>query len=279
MPQNKIAKLGLIAGKGVYPRLMAEGARAQGVEHLVVLAFRGETARATVQPADEVEWLRLGSLDELLHACRKHNITHVAMAGQLTPVSLFRVRLDSAMRDLLASLPQKNAHTIFGALVTQLESMGITVLPASEFMEAHIPQEPGVITVCQPSVDALADLEIGREVARVTSGLEIGQTVVIKEGVILAVEAFEGTDQAIRRAGKLGGPGAVVVKVAKPGHDMRFDIPVIGDKTLRVMRCAGAKSLAVPAGRAVMLEKEKLLRKADDYGIAVVVFDAEGKIQ
>ena len=276
MPHNKIAKLGLIAGKGTYPRLLAEGARAQGVEHLVVLAFRGETARTTVKPADQVEWLRLGSLDELLQACRKHNLTHVVMAGQLTPVSLFRVRLDSAMRALLADLPQKNAHTIFGALVKQLENMGITVLPASEFMDAHIPSETGVLTGCQPAASALSDIEIGREVARVTSGLEIGQTVVVKDGTILAVEAFEGTDKAIRRAGRLGGPGSVVVKVAKPGHDMRFDIPVIGERTLRVMRRAGAKTLAVPAGRAVMLEKEKLITMADDLGIAVVVFDTEG---
>jgi UDP-2,3-diacylglucosamine hydrolase len=228
MPEENTDTLGLIAGKGTYPRLLAQSAKEQGVRKLVILAFRGETARETVKYADKTVWLRLGSLTELLDACRNHSLSKVVMAGQLTPTSLFRVRLDSAMRELLAGLAQKNAHSIFGAIVQKLESTGIAVLPASEYMESHMPAA-GTLTRRAPDETELADIELGRKVAHATSGLEIGQTVVIKTGTILAVEAFEGTDQAILRAGKLGGPGCVVVKVAKQGHDMRFDIPVIGD--------------------------------------------------
>lgn len=269
MSEEKTETLGLIAGKGVYPRLLAESAKKQGVKRLVVLAFRGETARATLQYADEVCRLRLGNLAELLSACRRYELRHVVMAGQLTPTSLFRIRLDSAMRELLGRLPQKNAHSIFGAIVDELEGLGIKVLPASEFMEAHMPAA-GVLTRRKPTAAELADIALGREVARATSELEIGQTVVIKSGTVLAVEAFEGTDKAIRRAGRLGGAGCVVVKVAKPGHDMRFDIPVIGERTLRSMRRARASALAVDAGRAILLEKEKLITRADKQGVAII---------
>ena len=246
--------LALIAGKGAYPRLLAESARTQGVQRLVAIAFRGETDSAIRHVVDETHWLHVGQLTRLLDTLKLTGVRHAVMAGQITPTNLFRVRMDRAMFDLLRSLPQRNAETIFGAVATALHTVGVELLPALAFMEAHMPAA-GNLSARAPTTVELSDIALGQTVARTTSGLDIGQTVVIKQGTILAVEAFEGTDETIARAGKLGGAGIVVVKIAKPGHDMRFDIPVIGDRTLRLLRKVKAGALAVEAGRAILLER------------------------
>lgn len=266
------ATLGVIAGRGSYPWQMARSAHAQGVKRVVAFAFRGETDRAIQRYADEVVWLPLGSLEALLTAVRERGITRLAMAGQITPTRLFTLRLDSRALAILKSLPAKNAHTIFGALAEELKKEGVEVLPAYRFMETEMPA-PGLLGRRAPDPREIADIQLGRKVAKATSGLEIGQTVVIKDGVILAVEAFEGTDATIRRAGDLGGPGAVVVKVAKLGHDMRFDIPIVGPRTFRMLGKARASCLAVEAKRTILLEREALVAEADRRGIAFVAFD------
>ncbi len=261
--------LAIIAGKGVYPLLLAESARTQGVERLVAVAFRGETDRAIERAVDDVTWVTLGRLGEVLDALRQSGCRHAVMAGQITPTSLFRVRMDGDMVQLLKSLPERNAATIFGAVADRVGQVGIEVLPAHCFMETHMPAA-AVLTSRPPTEREQRDAELGLTVARATSGLDIGQTVVIKEGTILAVEAFEGTDETILRAGKLGGPGAVVVKVAKDRHDMRFDIPIVGTRTMKTLKKARASALAVQAGRVILLEREKVVAEADNLGIAVV---------
>jgi DUF1009 family protein len=258
----------LIAGKGAYPLELAQAARHEGVKRFVVIAFKGETDRQVAALADEAVWLRLGRLDDLLDALGRTGIRHAVMAGQITPTSLFSVRFDARTLALLRRLPVKNAETIFGAIGEELKTIGIELLPAWLFMRSAMPR-PGVLTRIAPTEAQKNDIAIGLRVAKTTSGLDIGQTVTVKDGMILSVEAFEGTDAAIRRGGELGGPGLVVVKVAKLGHDVRFDIPVIGKRTLEVMRKVKASVLAVEAGRTLLLERDKLIRAAEDWSISI----------
>lgn len=262
--------LALIAGRGDYPLLLARAARARGVKRISAAAFKGETGCGIERVADETVWLHVGSLGALLDALKKSGAEHAVMAGQINPRNLFCVRMDKALLELLRGLPMKNAHTIFGGITAEIEKTGITLLPASSFMQDYMPAA-GLLTARTPDPRELSDIEIGRRVIKDTSHFDIGQTVVVKEGMILAVEAFEGTDRAIRRGGKLGGRGAVVVKVPKTGHDMRFDIPVIGSRTLQSLRKAKASCLAVEEGGAILLHKDEFIARADAMGLAVTV--------
>ncbi|MFU8780079.1 MAG: LpxI family protein, partial [Kiritimatiellia bacterium] len=257
--------------RGSYPRLLAESARMQGVKHIAAIAFKRETDRAITRYADDVRWLYLGQLARMLDTLRDLAIPAAVMAGQITPTHLFTVRMDATLINLLRKLPARNADTIFSAIGEEMHKVGVSLLPASRFMEKHMAQIPGVLTRRGPTPTEEADMELGREVAHTTSSLEIGQTVVVKEGTILAVEAFEGTDAAILRAGKLGGPGASLIKIAKRGHDMRFDIPVIGTRTVRSIRKAGIRAVLVEAGRAILLERDLVLQQLNDLNVTFVV--------
>ena len=263
--------LGVIAGRGTYPLQLARSARAQGVQRVVAFAFRWETEWAIEQAADEVVWLRLGQLGALLNAIQERGIRRIVLAGQIKPSRLFSLRLDAKALSILRTLKTKNAHSIFGALTRELQQIGCQPMPAYCFMETEMPP-PGPLGGRPPTPREQADIVLGAQVAKVTSGVDIGQTVVIKDGTILAVEGFEGTDHTILRAGKLGGPGSVVVKVAKRGHDMRFDIPIIGTRTFKMLKKAKASCLAVEAHRTILLDREQLAREADRLGIAFVGF-------
>ena len=265
--------LGVIAGRGSYPWQLARSAHAQGVRRVVAFAFKGETERVISKYADDVVWLHLGSLQALLDAVQAQGVSKVVMAGQITPTRLFTLRLDAKALAILRTLKTKNAHTIFGAIGDELRAIGAELLPAYRFMETEMP-DVGVLGRRAPDAREQADVRLGARVAKVTSGLEIGQTVAVKDGTVLAVEGFEGTDETILRAGRLGGAGAVVVKVAKLGHDMRFDIPIVGLRTFRMLRKAKISCLAVEAKRTILLEREKLVAEADRLGIAFVAFDA-----
>lgn len=267
--------LALIAGRGDYPLLLARAARACGVKRIFAVAFKGETCREIDAVADRVVRLHVGSFGALLDTLKGSGAKHVVMAGQINPKNLFCVRMDKILLELLKSLPVKNAHTIFGRITDEIEKTGLKLLPASSFMQDYMPAA-GLLTARAPDAREFSDIAIGRRVIKDTSHLDIGQTVVVKEGMILAVEAFEGTDKAIRRGGKLGGRGAVVVKVPKHGHDMRFDIPVIGSRTLKSLRKAKAACLAIEEGGAILLHKDELIAQADAMGLAVIVLKAQG---
>lgn len=254
--------LSIIAGRGAYPLVLARSARQQGVTRLCAVAFKGETEAGLERLVDQVVWVHLGQLGALLDALRGFGVPRAVMAGQIKPTHLFSLRMDGPMLKLLGRLKERNAHTIFGAIGDELRAIGVDLQPASLFMESTMPPA-GQLAARPPSPEEAQDIELGLQVAKTTSGLDIGQTVVIKRGTILAVEAFEGTDAAILRAGELGGEGAVVVKVAKRGHDMRFDIPVIGEHTFKTLKKAKAAVLAVEAGRTILLEREKLVAEAD----------------
>ena len=265
--------LGVIAGLGSYPWQLARSAHAQGVKRVVAFAFKGETERVIAKHADDVVWMHLGSLQALLDAVQAKGVTKLVMAGQIKPTRLFNLRLDAKALAVLRTLKVRNAHTIFGAIGDELRAIGAELLPAYCFMETEMPAA-GTLGRRAPDERELADIRLGAKVAKITSGLEIGQTVVVKEGTVLAVEGFEGTDETILRAGRLGGPGAVVVKVAKLGHDMRFDIPIVGLRTFKMLKKAKISCLAVEAKRTILLEREKLAAEADRLGIAFAAFDA-----
>jgi DUF1009 family protein len=267
--------LALIAGRADYPLMLARAARDQGVKRIVAIAFKGETRREIEQVADEVIWSHAGSLTALLDALKGSGAKHAVMAGQVNPKNLFHVRMDKALLALIKSLPVKNAHSIFGGITAEIEKVGVELLPAGSFMQSYMPAA-GLLTARAPDERELNDVQIGRRVIKDTSHLDIGQTVVVKEGMVLAVEAFEGTDKAIRRGGRLGGKGAVVVKVPKVGHDMRFDIPVIGSHTLKSLQRARASCLAIEAGGAILLDKDNLIVQADRMGLVLIVLEAGG---
>lgn len=259
----------IIAGRQAYPSMLAKAARAAGVKRIVVLGFKGETGRAVLPLADEVLWANLGAMKPFLDQLASTGIRQCVMAGQIAPHNLFHLRYDRLAREMMAALETKNAHTIFGAIVEAIEARGITVLPGNTFMECYTP-DAGQLSRRAPTQREQTDIALGLKLVKGTSEFEIGQTVAIKDGIIVAVEAWEGTNQTIRRAGKVGRAGTVIVKVPKEGHDMRFDIPVVGAKTFKIMKKAKVSCLAVEAGKTILLEKEKLIALADQLDMAFV---------
>ncbi len=266
-------KLVIIAGSGSYPGLLAKGAKKAGVETVDIVAIKSSTSRATVKAADHVHWITIGSIAAGIRWVGENGYEGAILAGQVNPLSLFRGRFDDEVKAWLAELPVKNAHTIFTKLVEKFADAGVPVLPASLYMDDSIPGE-GVLTERAPTEAEMADIRHAMSVAADVGRHDIGQTVMVKSGMVLSVEAFEGTNAAIKRGGKLGGKGAVVFKAARVGHDMRFDIPVVGVKTLKVVKRAGATVLAFQAGRLVMLDRESTVAYANRHGISVVGFDS-----
>ena len=262
-------KLLVIAGSGSYPECLIKGARNAGVEHISILAIRGMASKKLQALTDETFWAGIGEGDRYLTWIKEGGFSHGIMVGQIHPLALFRTRFDSVSRAWLKELPVKNAHTIFGKVADTLEENNIKVLPASCYMDECIPG-CGTLTAREPNTQEQADINFGYKIASQICGLDIGQTLVVKDGVILAVEAYEGTNKAILRGGKLGGKGCVVIKVAATSHDMRFDIPVIGIKTISKLKRGGISALAFQAGRLIMLDKEEVVRKANELGIAMV---------
>ena len=272
-PSPQAQALLIIAGSGQYPLLVAAGARAAGVRRIVVLALRGQASRRLDALADEVCRLGVGEVRRALGWIESLGIGQVMLAGQIRPSALFTTRFDALALDTMRRLRVKSAHTIFGAVAAQLEARDLRVLPASTYMERYLPAA-GVLTTRAPDAREAADIAHGHRAALTIGAVDIGQTVVVKDGMILAAEAFEGTNAAIRRGARLGGPGAVVVKVARDGHDMRFDIPVVGAVTLQVLRRARAGALAFQAGRTILLDREAVVDGANRRGIAVVALDS-----
>jgi len=259
----------VIAGTGVYPELVVRGAKAAGVPRVDVLAVRGSASRATMRAADGVQVFGIGEIIAAIRWVAAQGYDGAVLAGQINPLSLFRTRFDGEVKEWLRAMPSKNAHTIFGKLVSEFEKAGVRMLPATSYMESCLPGE-GVLTARAPDAREAKDIAYGAVIVRDMGRHDVGQTVLVKEGMVLAVEAFEGTNAAIKRGGKLGGKGAVVFKGAREGHDMRFDVPVMGLKTVKVMKSAGVTALAFQAGRQIMLEREAVVDYANRHGIALV---------
>ena len=261
--------LGIIAGNGVYPRLLADAARRAGTQQIVAAAFTDETDDRLAALVDNIQWMRVGQLAKLISCFRNAGVAHAIMAGQIAPKNLFDLRPDWKMLLLLARLKRRNAESIFGAIGDELARAGITLLPATSFLEDCL-APAGIIAGSRLSRREEDDVAFGFEIAREISRLDIGQTVIVKNGTVLAVEGFEGTNEAIKRGGALGGKNAIMVKVAKPNQDMRFDVPVIGMATVEVAAEARLRVIAIEAGRTLLLEKETLTESAARSNITIV---------
>src|SRR6059058_1150765 len=246
--------LGIIAGNGVYPRLLADAARKAGVGKIVAAAFGGETDPVLAEHVDLIEWMRVGQLNRLLKFFNQNKVHHAIMAGQIAPKNLFDLRPDLKALMLLGKLKQRNAESIFAAIADELAKVDIDLLPATTFLEDSLAR-PGLIAGPKLSPREEHDVELGWNIAKEIARLDIGQTVVIKNGTIVAVEALEGTNETIKRGGTLARDGAVMVKVSKPNQDMRFDVPVIGVETIRIAAEAKLRVIAVEAGNTLLLER------------------------
>lgn len=268
-----ISKLVVVAGSGVYPEMVVKGAKRAGVSKVDVVAVKGSTSRATCAAADEVHRISIGEVASGIRWAGKGGYDGLVLAGQINPLSLFRCRFDAETKEALRSLPVKNAHSVFTKLIEMMENAGCKVLPASLFMEDSIPGG-GPLTSRGLSSAEESDMRHAMAVATDMGVHDVGQTVVVKSGMVLAVEAFEGTNAAIKRAGRLGGKGGVIFKAARDGHDMRFDIPVVGLKTLKVMKKAGVSALAFQAGRLILLDREDVIAYANRHGMALVGVDS-----
>lgn len=283
--------LGLIAGNGRFPFLLLDAARAHGTP-VVVAAIREETdpeidARAAADPGIRVHWLSLGELSRLIDTFHKEGVKQAVMAGQVKHKQIFSsIRPDWRLAKLLLNLRTRNTDMLLGAVAKVLGDEGIQLIPSTSYLDPLLAQ-PGVLTARAPSEQESRDIAYGREVARHLAAFDLGQTVVIAAQACVAVEAMEGTDAAIERAGaimhSLGDPGAdpastldrslTVVKVAKPKQDLRFDVPVIGIRTIETMRRAGATCLAIEAHRTLVFDREGVCAQADAAGIAVVALE------
>jgi hypothetical protein len=261
--------LGIIAGNGVYPQLVAAAARKAGVKRIVAAGFTDETDPTLEKHVDVLEWMRVGQLGRLLKFFRAQDIHHAIMAGQIAPRNLFNLRPDLKAVMLLGKLKQRNAESIFAAIADELAKIEVDLLPATTFLEDSLAQ-PGLIAGPKLSSGEENDVELGWNVAKEIARLDIGQTVIVKNGTIVAIEALEGTNEAIRRAGALARDGAVMVKVAKPNQDMRFDVPVVGVETIRVSTDAGLRVIAVEAGKTLFLQRDGIADLAGAASISIV---------
>jgi len=260
---------GLIAGNGRFPFLVLEGARSQGIE-MAVIALKEEAAPELERSAKRLHWVSLGELSKAIDLMHQEGVTQAVMAGQVKHNKIFSaIRPDWKLAKLLFSLPRKNTDALIGAVARVLEDEGIRLVDSTLFLKPLVP-EAGVVTRRAPDACEAADIAYGLGVARQISAMDIGQTVVISDRACVAIEAMEGTDETIARAARIaGGKPLVVVKVSKPGQDMRFDVPVIGLPTIEHMKKAQATALAVDAGRTLLFDRTKLIELADAAGIAI----------
>jgi DUF1009 family protein len=264
--------LGLIAGNGRFPFLAAAGARRAG-RRVVALALREETAPELEREVDEMHWISLGQLGRGIELLQRAGAREAVMAGQVQHRQLFSdVVPDLKLVGVLARLAFRNTDSLIGAVADALEREGIRLLPSVAFLEDQLALA-GPMTRRKPDADERRDIAYGETIARALAGLDLGQTAVVKHRAAVALEAMEGTDETIRRAGRIAGPGTTVVKVSKPRQDMRFDVPVVGQGTLDAMREAGARALAVDAARTLLIERPAFLARADAEGVAVFGLD------
>jgi len=262
--------LGLIAGNRTLPLVFARQARQLGVRRLAAVAFEGETEPGLAQLVDDIVWLKVGQLSKMIAAFTERDIKHCVMVGQIAPRNLFDLRPDLRALGMLLRLKEKNAHTLFAAIADELKKDGVELISGVPWLEPLMPAA-GFQLGPRLSPEQQADVEFGFRIAKEISRLEIGQTVVVKHGTVLAVEGLEGTDDCLARGGRLAGKegGAVAIKVAKENHDLRFDIPCLGPGTLETCRSAQISALAFEAGKSLLLEPELCERLAREHKISL----------
>ncbi|MDQ1729473.1 MAG: UDP-2,3-diacylglucosamine hydrolase [Pyrinomonadaceae bacterium] len=275
-------RYGLIAGNGQFPFMVVAGARRAGVS-LCVAAIRDETDPALANEAERLTWVGIGQLGKMIRFFKSEGVERAIMAGQVRHVQIFsRAVPDARMLKMLLKLPRRNTTSLIGAIAAELASEGIDLIDSTFFLQDHLPS-PGILTTRKPGAAERADIDYGLEIAHEIAHLDLGQTIVVRGKACVAIEAMEGTDATIQRAGELmsGGKGArrrlkltsgslTVLKLSKPDQDMRFDVPVIGVPTIETMIGAGATCLCVTAGKTLMFEREQMLALANKHKLAIM---------
>ena len=260
---------GLIAGNGQFPFLVIEGARRQGVS-LSVVAIKEETDKKIDEITDNVVWVGIGQLGKMIDFFKKHGVTQAIMAGQVKHVQIFSGALpDVRMLKMLWNLPRRNTDSLIGGVADELAKEGIELIDSTHFLQDHL-APLGTVTKREPNEIERGNIEYGLHIADEIARLDLGQTIVLRAKACVAIEAMEGTDATIRRAGELARGKLTVVKVAKPDQDMRFDVPVVGVPTIETMISAGATCLSITAGKTLIFNRDEMVALADKNGIAVV---------
>jgi DUF1009 family protein len=267
-------RLGLIAGNGRFPFLVLDAARGAGHD-VTIIALKEETFPdladiAARPPAAAMHWISLGQLGKCISLLKDAGVSQAVMAGQVKHTKLFAdIVPDMTLLGVLMRLKAKNTDSLISGIADALRDHGIDLIDSTAFLAPLLARE-GTLTRRTPSDEQRSDLEFGCRVADTIAGLDIGQTIAVKSAAVVAVEAMEGTDAVIARAGHLAGSGVRIIKVAKPNQDMRFDVPVIGVSTIEAMKAAGADTLSVDAGKTLMIDGEAIIRAADEAGICIV---------
>lgn len=268
--------LGLIAGNGKFPLLLATNYKKKPGARIEAVGFHGETSPELENLVDNLLWVGVGQLGKVIKFFKQAGVSKAVMAGQIRPTRMFE-KLKSDLRGLklLSRIENRKADSIFSAVAEEMAKDGIELLDSTTFLKDSLAKEK-VLTRRQPTEKELEDVRFGAQIARELGRLDIGQTVVVRDKAIVAVEALEGTDETIRRGGKLAGGETVVVKMAKPSQDMRFDVPVIGVETIRTMKESGASVLGMEAQKTLVLDQEEVVELANREGICVMGFSTEG---
>jgi UDP-2,3-diacylglucosamine hydrolase len=262
-------KFGLIAGNGKFPFMVLEGARQSGIT-MAVAAIREETDPEIEQLAERVKWVGIGQLGRMIRFFKDEGVERAIMAGQVKHVQIFsRAVPDARMLKVLLKLPRRNTDSLIGAIASELQSEGIELVDSTCFLQDYLPKS-GTLTRREPDEHEREDIEYGLEIAREIARLDLGQTIVVRGKACVAIEAMEGTDETIKRAGKLVQRRLTVVKIAKPDQDMRFDVPVVGIPTIEAMLEAGATCLCITAGKTLMFDRDKMIRVANEKKITIV---------
>lgn len=263
-------KIGLIAGNRKFPLLFAKEAKKKNYS-IVAVAIKGDTSGKLKKLVDKIYWLGLSEYSRLFKIFKDEGITKVVMAGQISPRRLFskEINKDPELRDLLSSIKDKRADTIFGKIAEKLKEHGLELLDSTIFITDYLPKK-GVLTKKKPDELLSEDIDFGLHLAKAVGELDIGQTVAVKSKAIIAVEALEGTDNLIKRSGKISRGGITIVKVSKPKQDMRFDVPVVGLNTIKNLIRIGAQCLAIEADKTLFIDKKESLALADKKGLIIV---------
>ena len=262
--------IGLIAGNGKFPILFAQAARAQRLK-VIAAAIQGDTSLLLRPFVDKMTWFKVGELEKLFCFFKDQGIKQVIMAGQVNPKNLFdeRVTMDEEFHKLFEALQDRKADTIFRAIADKLKEHGLELLDSTLLLKEYVAPK-GTLTRRGPTIKELGDIEFGKNIAKAMGGIDVGQTVVIKDKAIVAIEAMEGTDRCILRGGEIARQDAVVVKMSKPKQDERFDVPVIGPRTIQTMVKVKASCLAIEAGKTLIIDDKSCVKLANKADICIV---------
>lgn len=263
-------RIGLIAGRGAFPVNFAQAARRDG-HHITALAIKGFATSDLAEHVDAIHWLGVAQIDTLIRICHENNVSQLALAGKIDHIAVFNMgQIEPRAFRLLSRLRDRKAESIVRGLIEELESENIQVLDSSLFLKSLLP-EPGLLTPNRPiTPQEQGDIDFAWPLVREIAHLDIGQSLIAKDGVVIAVEGVEGTDEAIRRGGQLAGAGTVLVKVSRPRQDFRFDLPVVGLETIRAMSEAGASALAICSGETLFFDREEAVALAEESDIGII---------